>query len=89
MQVDIRDTISIPGSGRSPGGGNGNPLQYSCLESPREVWQATVHGVSRSQTQLKWLSTSIVIFKVLYCKIKHVFLIFCVCFYVLFVWKEV
>ena len=39
----------IPGSGRSPGEGNGNPLQYSCLENPmdREVWQATVHGVTR------------------------------------------
>ena len=39
----------IPGSGRSPGEGNGNPLQYSCLENPmdRGAWQATVHGVSR------------------------------------------
>ena len=42
---DIRDTGSIPGLGRSPGGGNGNPLQYSCLEKPmnREAWQATAH----------------------------------------------
>ena len=40
------DMHLIPGSGRSPGGGNGNPLQYSCLESPRDrrPWQATVHG---------------------------------------------
>ena len=39
----------IPGSGRSPGGGNGTPLQYSCLENPMEVevWQATVHGVTK------------------------------------------
>ena len=39
----------IPGSGRSPGEGNGSPLQYSCLENPmdRGAWQATVHGVSR------------------------------------------
>ena len=39
----------IPGSGRSPGEGNGNPLQYACLENPmdRGVWQATVHGVTR------------------------------------------
>ena len=39
----------IPGSGRSPGEGNGNPLQYSCLENPmdRGAWQATVHGVTR------------------------------------------
>ena len=41
-------------SGRSPGGGNGNPLQYSCLECPmdREAWWATVHGVAESQIQL-------------------------------------
>ena len=40
------DMHLIPGSGRSPGGGNGNPLQYSCLENPRDrrPWQATVHG---------------------------------------------
>ena len=45
---------SIPGLGRSPGGGNGNPLQYSCLENPldREAWRAAVHGVAGSQTRL-------------------------------------
>ena len=44
----------IPGSGRSPGEGNGYPLQYSCLENSmdRGVWQATVHGVVKSQTEL-------------------------------------
>ena len=44
----------IPGSGRSPGEENGNPLQYSCLENPvdRAAWQAAVHGVTRNQTQL-------------------------------------
>ena len=49
---DIRDASSIPGSGRSPGEGNGNPLQYSGLENPmdREVWQATVHRVAESDT---------------------------------------
>ena len=49
---DIRDASSIPGLGRSPGGGNGNPLQYSYLENPmdRGAWQAPVHGVSKSQT---------------------------------------
>ena len=49
---DIRDTGSIPGSGRSPGGGHGNPLQYSCLENPmnRGAWWATVHRVTKSQT---------------------------------------
>ena len=42
----------IPGSGRSPGEGNGNPFQYSCLENPmdRGAWQAIVHGVAKSQT---------------------------------------
>ena len=48
------DLGSIPGSGRSPGEGNGNPLQYSCLEKSmdRGAWQATVHGVAKSQTQV-------------------------------------
>ena len=50
---------SIPGSGRSPGGGHGNPLQDSCLENPmdRGAWQATVHRVTKSRAWLKWLST--------------------------------
>ena len=55
----------IPGLGRSPGGGHGNPLQYSCLENPmdRGAWQATDHEVPKSQTQLtkhttEWLSTA-------------------------------
>ena len=49
-QVDVRDVGSIPGSGRSPAGGHGNPLQYSCLEDPtdRGAWQATVHAVAES-----------------------------------------
>ena len=48
------DLGSIPGSGRSPGEGNGNPLQYSCLENPTYggAWWATVHGVEKSWTQL-------------------------------------
>ena len=47
---DIRDSGSIPGSGRSPGGGHGNPLHNSCLENPmdRGVWQPTVHRVAES-----------------------------------------
>ena len=55
---EVRDRGSIPGWGRSPGGGHGNPLQYSCLENPmdRGAWQSTVHGVARSQTLLKRLS---------------------------------
>ena len=46
---DIKDLGLIPGSGRSPGRGRGNPLQYSCLEDPTggEVWQAMVHGVAK------------------------------------------
>ena len=55
----LRVTGSIPGSGRSPGRGHGNPLQYSCLGNPvdRGAWWATVHGVSDTWTSLKWLST--------------------------------
>ena len=51
---DLTDTSSIPGSGSSPGEGNGSLLQYSCLENPmdRGAWQATVHGVAKSWTQL-------------------------------------
>jgi len=47
---DIKDLGSIPGLGRSPGGGHGNPLQYSCLENPmdRGDWWATVHRISKS-----------------------------------------
>ena len=48
----VGDPGSIPGLGRSPGEGNGNPLQYSCLENPMDggAWQATVHGVAKSET---------------------------------------
>ena len=56
---DVRDVRSVLGSGRSPGGGHGNPLRYSCLENPmhRGVWRASVHGVTKSQTQVKRFST--------------------------------
>ena len=56
---DLRDSGSIPGLGRSSGGGHGNPLQYSCLENPmdRGAWRATVHRMVKSWTQLKRLST--------------------------------
>ena len=64
-----RDLGSIPESGRSPGEGNGNPLQYSCLENPmdRGAWQATVHRVANSQTRLSnftflFLSCSLFLF---------------------------
>ena len=56
---DIRDAGSVLGSGRSPGGEHGNPLQYSCLENPMDkgAWWATDHRVAENQTQLKRLST--------------------------------
>ena len=55
----ISDAGSIPGAGRSPGGGHGNPLQYSCLKNPMDKgsWQSTVHWITKSQIQLKRLST--------------------------------
>ena len=51
---NAEDLGVIPGSGRFPGGGHGNPLQYSCLENPmnREAWWAIVHGIAKSRTQL-------------------------------------
>ena len=54
----IRGMDSIPRSGRSPGGGQSNPLQYSCLENPmdRGAWQTTVHGVAKSWKQPKRLT---------------------------------
>ena len=53
-EVKAGDPGSIPESGRSPGEGNGNPLQYSCLENPMDggAWQATVHAVAKSWTRL-------------------------------------
>ena len=58
---DVTDAGSILGSERSPGGGNGNALQYSCLENPmgRGAWGATVHRVAKSQTRLKQFDTHI------------------------------
>ena len=49
LPANAGDVGLIPGSGRSPGEGNGNPFQYPCLQNPmdREVWQATVHGVAK------------------------------------------
>ena len=58
---DVRDMDLVLGSGRSPEKGHGNPLQYSCLESPtdRGAWRATVHRISKSQTRLKRLSVRV------------------------------
>jgi len=51
---NVGDLGLIPGLGRSPGEGNGSPLQYCCLENPKDrgAWQAAVHGVAKSQTRL-------------------------------------
>ena len=56
---DLSNTDLIAGSGRSPGGGHGNPIQYSCLENSmdRGAWWATVHRVAKNQIQLNFLST--------------------------------
>ena len=73
---NIRDTGSIPESGRSPGEGNGNPLQYSCLENPmdREAWQATAYNVVESWTGLKPFSTyTCTNFKLLLAQWSHLF----------------
>ena len=54
---DLGDVGSIPGSRRSPGGGHGNPLQCSCLDSPMDrVWWTIVHRVAKSRTWMKWIS---------------------------------
>ena len=65
---DIRDAGSIPGSGRSPREGNGNPLQCSCLENSmdRGAWQATVHGVTKSRTRLSNQHTHIIYITYMY-----------------------
>ena len=59
LHANAGDSGLIPGSGRSLGGGNGNPLQYHCLENPmdRGAWRATVRGVTKSQTRLKQRGT--------------------------------
>ena len=56
---DVRDAGAVPELGRSPGGENDNPLQYSCLENPmdRGTWQSTVHRVTKRWIQLRQLST--------------------------------
>ena len=60
---DTEEAGLVPGSGRSPGGGHDNPLQYSCLENPmdrdRGAWRATIYRVSKSWTGLKRLSTHV------------------------------
>ena len=61
MQGTLRDAGSIPGLGRSPGEGNGNPLHYSCQGNPmnRGVWQDTIHGVKKESDMTQWLNNNI------------------------------
>ena len=68
---DVRDIDSIPGLGRSPGGGHGNPLQYSCLENPmdRGAWRATVHGVAKESDMTEQLNNTP---KYGFCSWKHI-----------------
>jgi len=60
---NVGDLGSIPGSGRFPGEGNGNPLQYSCLENPMDggAWWATVHGVAKNQTRLSYFTFTLLL----------------------------
>ena len=78
---DIRGFGLISGSGRFPGGGHRSPLQYSCLENPmdRGAWWATVHGVAKSLTQLKWLSTHARVLCVFWITILLWYVSFAVC----------
>ena len=73
----IRDVGSIPGLGRSSGGGHGNALQYSCLENPmdRGTWQAIVHRVAESWTSLKQLSVCVCVY-ILYIHIYNIYMFF-------------
>ena len=91
---DIGDLGSIPGSGRSPGGGHGNPLQYSCLENLKNGgdWRATIHEVTKSQMRLKQLDAgtglSIVILVERAINISPVYgvVVLCVCVCVCVFW---
>ena len=66
---DIKNVGSVPGSGRSPGGGHGNTLHYSCLDNSmdRGAWRATAHGLAKSHTGLKWLTMHACTHRVPYC----------------------
>ena len=72
---DAGDMNSVPGLGRSPGEGNGNPLQYSCLGNPmdRAAWWATVHGVTKSQTRLSDLLLTSLYLQSSYCLMSPLF----------------
>ena len=61
LPTNAGDVGSVPESGRSPGGGNGNQFQYSCLENPvdREAWRATVHVVAKELDTTYWLNNKV------------------------------
>ena len=75
---DIRDAGLIPGLGRSPGKGNGNPLQYSCLENSmnRGAWWFTVHRVAKSRTRLSNLACTHIFSVHTYCSVDQNFIPF-------------
>ena len=91
----------IPGSGRSPGEGNGNRLQYSCLENPmdREAWWATVHGVAKSRTRrsdftsflpsLQSHLTSGIYWRLQLCTLRLMFLFSCFSFYFVEIFNQI
>ena len=72
---NVEDLGSIPGLGRSPGEGNGNPLQYSCLVNPMDggAWWATVHGVAKSRTRLSDFTFTFIDSDVLFCFLHSLF----------------
>ena len=87
---NAEDLGSIPGSGKSPGEGNGNPLQYSCLENPMDggAWLATVHGVAKSRTRLSdslSLSNNKYMFYILI-DLYIVYAIYCYIFHIIFLY---
>ena len=73
---DVRDVNSIPGSGRCPGGGHDNPLQYSCLENSMEMeaWWTMVHRVAKSWTQLKRFGMHVHLLSIYLCIHPTIFL---------------
>ena len=75
---NMGDLGLIPGSGRSPGEGNGNPLQYPCLENPMDqgAWWATVHGVAKSPTRLNDFTTTTILSKVVPSPLPSCFMLF-------------
>ena len=87
LLANAEDTSSIPGSGRSPGDGNDNPLQNPCLENPmdRGTWQAAVHGVAKESDMTKQLSIHVCVHIYIYtyitCIYIHTHIYVCVCVY--------